>query len=55
MSARAAARVLGLLLPVCAHSAEHGQEMTPEELSVYGVDMDVDGAADISDDEGDVT
>ena len=27
-------------------------EMTPEELSVYGVDMDADGDAEFSDDEG---
>ena len=26
--------------------------MTPEELSVYGVDFDVDGDADFSDDKG---
>ena len=29
-------------------------EMTPAELSAYAVDMDVDGEADFSDDEGDV-
>ena len=29
-------------------------EMTPAELSTYAVDMDVDGEADFSDDEGDV-
>jgi len=28
--------------------------MTPAELSAYAVDMDVDGEADFSDDEGDV-
>ena len=29
-------------------------EMTPEELRVYGVDLDVDDADDFSDDDGDV-
>ena len=28
--------------------------MTPAELSTYAIDMDVDGEADFSDDEGDV-